>query len=434
MTKEVPGSHHEEEQTSTTFPEGGFQAWATVTGAFIVSFCGFGYTTSFGVYQDFYTREYLTQSSPSAISWIGSVNALLIISGLGLVTGRLYDRGFFYHLLYGGNLLFCFSLFMLSLCKPQQFYQIFLAQGLGSGIGAGLAYVPSIAVVSHYFHKRRALAMTIVTSGAGLGSVIHPIMLNNTLRSLGFANAVRASAGLVSGLLLVACLMMHPRLPPSPTHASFWKSLRRLSRDKAYIFATIGLAIHTVGFYFPLFYLQLDAVKHGIDQTLSFYSLVILNAASIIGRLAPGFLAPRLGIINMVLVGTGCNAILILSMIALKTVVSVVVIAVLYGIFAGVFVTLIAPLLAVLTEDLGELGLRMGIAFTFIGIGGLIGPPIHGALLTDNFIWWRPALFSGIVAFVGFAFIVAALFVVKRRNAVREIKPSEGEKDSGEAG
>jgi hypothetical protein len=28
-----------------------------------------------------------------------------------------------------------------------------------------------------------------------------------------------------------------------------------------------------VGFYFPIFYLQLDAVTHGIDETFAFYSV-----------------------------------------------------------------------------------------------------------------------------------------------------------------
>ncbi|KAJ7923421.1 hypothetical protein B0H13DRAFT_2402218 [Mycena leptocephala] len=90
-------SEGEPEFTPATFPEGGFQAWATVAGV---------YTNSFGVYQgtlsqhpkikrkdsvlfsDFYTRDYLTQSSASAIS----SNAFIIISG-GLVAGRFYDRG-----------------------------------------------------------------------------------------------------------------------------------------------------------------------------------------------------------------------------------------------------------------------------------------------------------------------------------------------------
>lgn len=76
-------------------------------------------------------------------SWIGSLNAFLVISG-GLIAGRLYDRGYLcvrssfsticsllnldalhsYHLLYGGSLLLAFSLFMLSLAKPNQYYQV----------------------------------------------------------------------------------------------------------------------------------------------------------------------------------------------------------------------------------------------------------------------------------------------------------------------
>ncbi|KAJ7159022.1 major facilitator superfamily domain-containing protein [Mycena crocata] len=378
------------------FPEGGLRAWATVAGAFLVQFCGFGYTTSFGVYQDFYTRDYLTQSSSSAISWIGSVNTLLVISG-GLFAGHFYDRGHFYALLYGGSLLLCFSLFMLSLCKPEQLYQIFLAQGLGAGIGAGTVYVPSVAVVSHYFQRRRALAMTIVASGSSFGAVIHPIMLNNTLRSkLGFANAVRASAGLISGLLLIACVLMHPRLPPPQSHPPFWRTVRKFGRDRVYVLATLGMTIFSVGFYFPLFYLQLDAVTHGINETLSFYSLVIMNTSSFVGRLSPGFFGHRIGVINMVVAASGAGSVLILSMIALKSVASVMVIGVLYGYCAGVFVTLLAPMLAILTTDMRELGLRMGVCFAVEGFGGLIGPPINGALLTGDYIWWRPALFSGV--------------------------------------
>ncbi|KAJ7458555.1 major facilitator superfamily domain-containing protein [Mycena latifolia] len=403
-----------------SFPEGGFHAWATVFGAFLIQFCGFGYTTSFGVYQDFYVRDYLSQSSSSAISWIGSVNALLVIS-VGLFVGRLYDRGHFRLLVYGGCLIQALSIFMLSLCKREKLYQIFLAQGLGAGLGAGIVYIPSVAVVSHYFHARRALAMSIVASGSSFGAVIHPIMLNNTLHSsLGFGNAVRASAALISGLLLLACVLMRPRLLPAKHDPEFWKSLRRFRHDNAYVLATIGMATFSVAFYFPYFFLQLDAVTHGINRTLSFYSLVIMSAASFVGRLSPGFFAHSLGIPNMVAAAAGCGAVLILCMIALANVASVVVLGILYGFCAGVFITLMPPLVAILTEDLAELGLRMGVAFAIEGIGGLIGPPINGALLTAHFAWWRPALFSGVMGFVGFAFFLAAALVVRRKEGAKE--------------
>jgi hypothetical protein len=53
--------------------------------------------------------------------------------------------------------------------------------------------------------------MTIVTVGACVGSIVNPIMLNNLLSSgFGFGNTVRASAGMVTGLLLISCTLMHP--------------------------------------------------------------------------------------------------------------------------------------------------------------------------------------------------------------------------------
>ena len=42
--------------------------------------------------------------------------------------------------------------------------QVLLAQGVGLGLGTGFMYVPGMAVVSHYFHRRRAFAMGLVAS------------------------------------------------------------------------------------------------------------------------------------------------------------------------------------------------------------------------------------------------------------------------------
>ncbi|KAJ7214882.1 major facilitator superfamily domain-containing protein [Mycena pura] len=434
-----PAEAKDSDVAAPIFPEGGLQAWATVAGAFLIQFCGFGYASSFGVYEDFCKQEYLTQSSLSAISsvtvlwievtsnnsmhrWIGSVGTFIVMSG-GLVSGPLYDRGYFYHLVIGGSLLQSFSLFMLSLCKQEQLYWIFLAQGLGVGLGAGMTYVPTVAVVSHYFQKRRALAMSIVVAGTPMGALVHPIMLNNTLRGhLGFGNAVRASAGLVSGLLLIACLLMRPRLPPPAAGPPLWKTLKRFSRDGVYTLAVAGMTTFTVGFYFPVFYLQLDAVTHGVNQALAFYSLVILNGSAFVGRLCMGFFAQRLGVINMIIVATGCGAVLIL--IALKSAASVVVIGLIYGFWASAcgrdaHCAGLAPVLVVLTENMGEFGLRMGFAFWFIGLSALCGPPINGALLTDRLVWWRPALFSGMMSFIGFCFLVAMAVAVRRRAAAQ---------------
>lgn len=44
-----------------------------------------------------------------------------------------------------------------------------LAQGVCVGIGSGMVYVPSLAMVSISLVKHRALALATVTSGAAIG-------------------------------------------------------------------------------------------------------------------------------------------------------------------------------------------------------------------------------------------------------------------------
>jgi MFS family permease len=81
---------------------------------------------------------------------------------------------------------------MLSLARPGHYYQYFLSQGIGIGIGIGLLFVPSISIVTHYFTRRRAIAMGIVSSGSSLGAIVHTAMLNKLLDCpAGFSWAIR---------------------------------------------------------------------------------------------------------------------------------------------------------------------------------------------------------------------------------------------------
>ncbi|KAJ8089408.1 hypothetical protein PM082_014656 [Marasmius tenuissimus] len=415
----------ERAQGPPELPNGGLRAWCTVLGGFLLQFCCGGYSVSFGVYQDFYVREFLTNSSPSAISWIGSANTCLLIAG-GVIAGRLYDRGYFYWLLYGGSLLTVFSLFMLSLAKPNHYYQVFLSHGIGAGLGVGMTYVPSIAITAQYFSTRRALAMTTIATGASIGSIVHPIMLNNTLGKLGFANAVRASTGMIAGLLLIACCLMKTRTTVKKQASGSSKTvLKGISKDPAYITATVGLMILSIGLYFPLFYIQLDAVKHNLNETFAFYSLVILNFANVLGRIIPGFLANTFGVANMITASALICSAVTFAMIGLKDEIGVVFIALIYGFVIGAIISLMGPLIVLLTSDISELGARMGIAYFFSGIAGLIGTPIAGALLTKDFIWWRPAVFSGATSLVGGAFYILMLIILRRKKSRAESRATD---------
>jgi len=78
--------------------------------------------------------------------------------------------------------------------------------------------------------------MGLVVAGASLGAVSHPIMLNNLINGkLGFANGVRASAGMISGLNFIACLLMRTRLLPQPKAVSYTRVLKNSLTDPVFV-------------------------------------------------------------------------------------------------------------------------------------------------------------------------------------------------------
>jgi MFS family permease len=125
-----------------------------------------GFTLSYGAFQAYYKSNLLSSSSPSAISWIGTVQAWLLIV-IGVLSGPLFDLGYFRSMLLVGNFLVVFGIMMLSLSTT--YWQVFLSQGLCMGLGAGLLYIPSLALVGIWFDKKRALALGIVMSGIAVG-------------------------------------------------------------------------------------------------------------------------------------------------------------------------------------------------------------------------------------------------------------------------
>ncbi|CAE6478640.1 unnamed protein product [Rhizoctonia solani] len=396
-------------------PDGGATAWATVAGAWLILFCSFGYVNAFGVYQDYYTRIYMTNKTSSEIAWIGSTQLCLQFL-MGLVSGKLFDEGYFHTTVGFGSLLYAFCLFMLSLAKEGQYYQVFLPQAIGLGIALGLLFLPSIGVISHHFARRRSLAMGIVVSGSSCGGIIFPIMLNKMFERHGFAWGVRSTAFVVLACLIVANLLMRTRLPPKskrpPTPSPDFKAIMT---DLTYLAAIAGAFLVMLGLFLPIFYIQLFAVVHGIDETLAFYSLAILNAASIFGRTIPNFIADKLGPLNLLIPCSAISGTLIFAMLGIKSSGALIIFSILYGFFSGAYVSLISPVIISLANGFHEIGIRLGLAFAIVGFAALTGTPIAGALLTRELVWWRPIVFSAIVVLGGSVMLCIARGIQAKR-------------------
>ncbi|KAG0695141.1 MFS general substrate transporter [Suillus ampliporus] len=376
--------------TPPSFPEGGLQAWLTVLGGSMILFCTFGTVQSFGVYQAYYTSHYLPQYVSSDISWIGSVQTFLLFAG-GLPAGKLFDEGYFHHCIGAGSLIYLFSIFMLSLAKPHQYYQIFLSQGIGMGLGMGLLFLPAISVTSHYFRRRRAAAMGVVLAGSSLGAVIYAIMLNNLFNgSAGFGWGVRAAGFIIDlGLLGTANLIMKTRLPSRRERPN------AKPVDIKAILSDFGYWLCIIGF----FYLQVFSESHGLSKNIGFYAIPIMNASSLFGRTIPNFLGDIIGPFNVMIPCTIMSGGLLFLMFAATNLGGTIAL-VFYTVFSlvVVLISLITPAAASFSKDINEIGIRIGITSFVISFALLTGNPIAGALVEVNtrYFWYRPLVFASV--------------------------------------
>jgi MFS family permease len=121
---------------------------------------------TYGVYQTYYEIDILKSTSPSTISWIGSIQAFLLML-VGSITGPVYDAGYFRELLWGGSFFIVFGHMMLSLCT--KYWEVLLAQAFCLGGGAGLLFVPGVAIISTYFSSKLAFATGAAAVGSSFG-------------------------------------------------------------------------------------------------------------------------------------------------------------------------------------------------------------------------------------------------------------------------
>ena len=188
-------------------PDGGRLAWLQVLAMFLVNINNWGLVNSFGIFQAFYESTFLSDYSQSAIAWIGTLQGALLLL-VGVVSGPLFDKGYFKPTLTAASVGLVFALMMLSLAT--RYYQIMLTQGVLCGICSGMLYIPSVALVPVYFKHRRGLALGLATGGGSIGGVLYPIIFRRLLVEIGFAWSVRVMGFIAFVTLGIAVMLSKP--------------------------------------------------------------------------------------------------------------------------------------------------------------------------------------------------------------------------------
>lgn len=106
LEKEQPNdlesSSHEEPHTSPKIddndlsnfgpaPDGGTRAWLSAAGGFCIFFGCLGFTSCFGLLQQYYSTHQLRDYAEDDIAWIGSISSFIQFSG-GAIGGPIFDR------------------------------------------------------------------------------------------------------------------------------------------------------------------------------------------------------------------------------------------------------------------------------------------------------------------------------------------------------
>ncbi len=354
-----------------------------------------GILNTYGAYQTYYESGDLFEESSSTISWIGSLQSFLLLL-VGTFTGPVYDAGYIYHLLWAGSFIVTFGQMMLSLCHT--FWEALLAQAFCIGIGCGCLFIPGVAILSTYFNTRISLAVGLAASGSSLGGVVYPIIFHRLLPQIGFAWTTRVIGFIILVTLAIPLAVIKVRvIPASKRKLVDWSALT----EPAYVLFIVGGMITFLGLYVPFFYIQAYAIATRItDTNLGFYLLPILNSASVAGRIVPNLIADKIGPFNMIVPAVLVAGVIIFGLIGTHSIAGIIIVALLYGFFSGAFVSLPPACFVLLSPNRGMIGTRMGMGFAIISIGGLIGTPVGGAILSSS-SWTGLWAYAGATAVAG---------------------------------
>ena len=412
---------------SPAAPDGGLRAWLQVLGSVIVFVNLWGFTFAFGSFQAYFERTLLASEPPSTISWIGTFQVFFLIFG-GILTGPLFDLGYYKTMLYTGAVVETIGVFMTSLCS--EWYQFFLAQGVLMGLGCAFLYVPGMALVGRTFKKNRAIALAITSCGAPLGGIIYTLIFEQLIGKIGFGWTVRVMGFvMLSGYIVAVPLLLFRASNLGDLSSGTKRKLLDLTafRDLPFCWYTLSNFLVFLGYMNPFNYMATyGQAAVGLTRSFSLYVIMIAQASSIVGRLIAGQLARRIGVMIPWITCAGVAGAMALAWTGAHTKGSFIAVTSLYGCFSGGLIPLPPSVFPVVCPDAKVFGARLGMAQGIGAFASLIGSPIGGALIRGtketgmNFLGLQ--LFSGVTLVLGGCNLVGLWILLARRREMGKLR------------
>ena len=370
------------------------RGWVTVGAAFVTMVAVFGVAYSFGAFFAPMAAEFGTGSG--ATSLVFSITACCWFL-LGSVSGRAVDRVGPRPVLLIGAVALAGGL--LATSAAQQLWVGYLGYGLGVGVAVACGYVPMVAVVSGWFERRRALAVGVAVAGIGVGTLAGAPLAATLIAEYGWRRAHLLLA--LGGSVLLVVAAVAARRPPRPVGEEPW-ALRDVVRTREFRAMYVATLLASIALFVPFVYLPTAAVANGVSSVAAAALIGVIGVASVVGRLAIGALADRVGRVRTFQASFAVLAASFLIWLVGGSWPWLSAFAVVLGTGYGGWIALQPTVLAQLFGTRG-LGGLVGLVYTAAGVGALIGPPLAGVLVdvTGGYRWATAAAgVAGLGAFV----------------------------------
>ena len=217
-----------------------------------------------------------------------------------------------------------------------QIWHLYLSQGALIGLGVGFAYVPSIAILSQWFKKRRSLVNGVSSAGSGIGGLIFSLATGAMIDNLGLGWALRVTGIIAIIALVIAAIfirdrnkIVRPKQHPFDVHL-VWRADVMLLLSWAFL--------SMLGYIALLYSLSDFTLSVGLSRQQATQVTAFLNLGTAIGRPFIGVASDRCGRFGVATTLTFvCGLLCLVLWIPATSFGPVVVFAILSGAILGVF-------------------------------------------------------------------------------------------------
>ncbi|KAL1923376.1 uncharacterized protein VTP21DRAFT_8356 [Calcarisporiella thermophila] len=393
------------------YPPDALYGWFVVVAVFFLAFYLFGLATSWGIFQDLYSRDIFHGQEPLiSISYIGSLgNSLMYLFGpiSGVVVSRIGNRS----LLLVASLLHPLGMILASFSTTV--WQLYLTQGLLVGLGNGCAFYGGVIMTPQWFERYRGLATGIAVSGSGFGGLALAPLTRTLIDRLGHQWALRILGLIGFVIIFSSSFVLRPRIrrPPSRRPGLFHYGFF----DKRFVLLMLTGFFAMLGYWQPYFLLPSYAVATtGLTPQLSAVFVGVISGVNSVFRIVLGGCADWLGNTNVLVFSLLVTAISILVFWMLaKSFAFFVLFVIVYGTSSGGFISLFPVIITELVKP-EDAPAAFGIAFFSYGVGSLLGPGFSVLLKASNGGDLGSILFAGLVSLMA-AFTALGLRCIKSR-------------------